>query len=213
MSQTKTHIDKQHTLSRSEQKFQDITQAAKQAFLEFGVQGTSMDKLAELAQVSKRTIYNHFKNKEELVIHLLAELWNNAMVELYAPYQSDQPVRDQLESILRKEVDFISSQEYLDLSRVAFGYFFYKPEELKKALEQFNKNETALLRWIKEADADKQFKNIDCEFAHEQLHSLIKGQCFWPQLLNIEPALSNERKVHLVATTVDMFLNQYCNVN
>jgi len=196
-------------LSRSEQKYQAIVQAAKQAFLEYGVQGTSMDKLAELAQVSKRTIYNHFKNKEELVIHLLAELWNDTMVELYTPYQPDQPVRDQLESILRKEIDFISSQEYLDLSRVAFGYFFYKPEELKKALEQFNKNETALLRWIKEANDHQQFKNIDCEFAHEQLHSLMKGQCFWPQLLNIEPALNDQRKTHLVSTTADMFLNQY----
>ena len=52
------------TRTRSDVKRDAIIQAAKQAFQEFGVNGTSMDKLAELANVSKRTVYNHFSAKE-----------------------------------------------------------------------------------------------------------------------------------------------------
>ncbi|MFA0698755.1 TetR/AcrR family transcriptional regulator, partial [Vibrio sp. 10N.222.49.C9] len=46
--------------TRSELKREAILTAAKQSFLEFGVKNTSMDKLASLANVSKRTVYNHF---------------------------------------------------------------------------------------------------------------------------------------------------------
>ncbi len=43
--------------TRSELKHEAILDAAKRAFLAFGVQGTSMDKLAEMADVSKRTVW------------------------------------------------------------------------------------------------------------------------------------------------------------
>jgi len=41
-----------NTRTRSDIKREAIIQAATQAFQEFGVNGTSMDKLAELANVS-----------------------------------------------------------------------------------------------------------------------------------------------------------------
>jgi len=57
--------------TRSELKREAIIEAARRAFEEFGVQGTSMDKLAEMAGVSKRTVYNHFASKEELYAAVL----------------------------------------------------------------------------------------------------------------------------------------------
>ena len=54
------------TLSRSEQKRQDILAAAHRAFLENGYDAVSMDAIAERAHVSKRTVYSHFGSKEEL---------------------------------------------------------------------------------------------------------------------------------------------------
>ena len=60
-----------NTRTRSDAKREAIIQAATQAFQEYGVNGTSMDKLAELANVSKRTVYNHFATKEDLVMHLV----------------------------------------------------------------------------------------------------------------------------------------------
>lgn len=67
--------------SRSETKREAILCAARQAFQEFGVQNTSMDKLSAIAQVSKRTVYNHFPSKEAIVTELLTELWRSSMME------------------------------------------------------------------------------------------------------------------------------------
>ena len=53
-------------LTLSQRKRVDILEAARNEFLETGFRDTSMDRVAERAQVSKRTVYNHFPSKEVL---------------------------------------------------------------------------------------------------------------------------------------------------
>ena len=57
------HADEE---SRSARKRRAITEAATTLFLRQGYQGTSMDEIAALAQVSKQTVYKHFADKERL---------------------------------------------------------------------------------------------------------------------------------------------------
>ena len=47
-------------------KREAILASATQLFLELGYEGSSMDKIAKLAGVSKLTVYNHFQDKEHL---------------------------------------------------------------------------------------------------------------------------------------------------
>jgi len=49
-----------------EQKRTAIVAAARRAFLDSGYSQTSMDGIAEAAEVSVKTIYRHFENKDEL---------------------------------------------------------------------------------------------------------------------------------------------------
>ena len=49
-----------------EQKRTAIVAGARRAFLESGYSQTSMDGIAEAAEVSVKTIYRHFENKDEL---------------------------------------------------------------------------------------------------------------------------------------------------
>lgn len=49
-----------------ETKAEAILAGALQEFLENGYKGTSVDRLAKAAGVSKPTLYNHFKDKEDL---------------------------------------------------------------------------------------------------------------------------------------------------
>jgi TetR/AcrR family transcriptional repressor of mexJK operon len=49
-----------------EQKRAAIVAAARRAFLDGGYSETSMDSISESAQVSVKTIYRHFENKDEL---------------------------------------------------------------------------------------------------------------------------------------------------
>ena len=80
---------------------------------------------------------------------------------------------------------------------------------MKQAVEKLKAQETALHRWLKAALKDGKLKPLDVEFAVSQLHNLVKGSCFWPQWLKIEPVLNSEQKKHLATQTVALFLTYY----
>lgn len=56
---------------RSARKHRAILQAATTAFLSKGYAGTNMDEIAALAAVSKRTVYQHFTDKERLFTEIV----------------------------------------------------------------------------------------------------------------------------------------------
>lgn len=59
-------------------KQQQILQAARLLFSEFGYQGTSIDLVVQRAGVSKPTVYNHFATKQEMLLQLLLTLAQEA---------------------------------------------------------------------------------------------------------------------------------------
>jgi AcrR family transcriptional regulator len=78
-----------NTLSRKQREIRDrellFLDIAEQLLDAHGHQALSMDRIAEIAEYSKGTVYQHFKNKEEVLIHicwrgmgLLAELFERA---------------------------------------------------------------------------------------------------------------------------------------
>ncbi|CAK4068755.1 MULTISPECIES: TetR/AcrR family transcriptional regulator [Vibrio] len=195
--------------SRSDLKRSAIVEAAIEAFREEGVKATSMDRLAKLANVSKRTIYNHFVSKEALVLHLLSELWQRAMMESEVSYNRDQPLETQLAALLTKELEFLSSPQYQDLARVAFDYLFSNPDMLQEELKKLSEKETAVYRWIVAAQDDGKLIELDADLAKEQLHSLIKGSALWPQLMRLRQPLTEAEKQRLVDETTKLFLARY----
>ncbi|HAS8511956.1 TPA: TetR/AcrR family transcriptional regulator [Vibrio vulnificus] len=200
-------IEKKKT--RSEEKREAILTAAKQAFLEFGVQNTSMDKLAALAGVSKRTVYNHFSSKEALVMELLSVLWKSTITEDELVALSKRPLQDQLVSLLCQEISVIAQPSYLDMAKVALGHFLFKPEELKAQTSSMSKQDTALYTWLAEQDKKGRLKLESVELARTQLHSLIKGSAFWPQLIGSAEPLTVEQGEALAKNTAALFLSHY----
>lgn len=196
-------------ITRSEQKRQDIIRAAKRAFLTHGVQGTSMDVLAAEAGVSKRTVYNHFDSKEALFSYIITSLWTQAVQAGRCVYDPARPLRDQLCEALEAEIETINSQEYIELNRVALGHFFYQPEAIKEEVARLAVTEKAIVRWINAAVKDGRLQVPDVTLAVQQLHNLIKGSCFWPQLMHIEPMLDAPARRRLAEQTADLFLARY----
>ncbi len=58
------------TVSRRERerrrREQDIINVAEELFVENGFESTSMDRIAERAEFTKRTVYQYFNSKEDL---------------------------------------------------------------------------------------------------------------------------------------------------
>src|SRR5580658_8576833 len=78
----------------SELKRSLIAQAALRLFLRDGFSRTSVDAIAEEAGVSKRTIYNHYGDKENLFLSVIRDTYAtmiDVVVELMEKYLTDIP--------------------------------------------------------------------------------------------------------------------------
>ena len=59
----------------TKEKRKSILEAAIKVFIEEGFDNSSMDRIAIVANASKRTVYNHFQSKDEL-FRLVVEQFN-----------------------------------------------------------------------------------------------------------------------------------------
>jgi TetR/AcrR family transcriptional regulator, mexJK operon transcriptional repressor len=81
-------------LGASERKRAAIVQAALRLFLRDGFERTSVDAIAEEAGVSKRTIYNHYGDKENLFLSVIGDTYDSMIAvfaQLIDQYLSDVP--------------------------------------------------------------------------------------------------------------------------
>ncbi|MGW4243849.1 TetR/AcrR family transcriptional regulator [Nocardia sp. NPDC004722] len=60
-----------------------ILDASRRLFREQGINNTGMDQLCAVAQVSKRTAYQHFSGKDELVTEYLSRLDPDTMPDVF----------------------------------------------------------------------------------------------------------------------------------
>jgi AcrR family transcriptional regulator len=56
---------------------EDIMNAAKELFIKFGLKKTTIDEIASVTKKSKTTIYQYFKNKEEILGQILVNEGRN----------------------------------------------------------------------------------------------------------------------------------------
>ncbi len=68
----------------SERRTKAILDAATRLFLKDGFSATSMDLVADKAKVSKRTVYSHFRNKEQLYTAVVKRLSSEILPEAAA---------------------------------------------------------------------------------------------------------------------------------
>ena len=68
----------------SELKKAAIVQAARELFVRDGFERTSVDAIADLAGVSKRTVYNHYEDKRTLFLAVIQETYGAMIDAVYA---------------------------------------------------------------------------------------------------------------------------------
>lgn len=104
-------------LSRSDRKRQAIRAAATALFLSKGYDGTSMDDVAGLAEVSKPTVYKHFADKERLFYAIVLG------------------TTDQMDELVRLVTDALTKTDDLERDLTAFARRFLnalmQPQVLK----------------------------------------------------------------------------------
>lgn len=196
-------------LRLTDRKREAIVQAAIAEFRANGFEVTSMDKIAAAAEVSKRTVYNHFPSKEELFAEILQQMWANSAELANMAYHPERSLRSQLHELLASKMGLFSDSNFLDLARVATAATIHSPERAQSMVNRLNERETSFTDWIRAAQVDGRFKAVDPAFAALQVHALLKAFAFWPQITRGEPPLNPQMQTLVIESTLDMFLGWY----
>jgi TetR/AcrR family transcriptional regulator, regulator of autoinduction and epiphytic fitness len=111
-------VDRDNSVDKVEQ----ILQGAMQEFLQNGYAGTSMDRVAVAAGVSKATVYSHFQDKEGLFKVLLEQLTSKKNISIFGT----EPIEGEPFAILHQVItkalkEMINDQEHSAFMRVLIG--------------------------------------------------------------------------------------------
>ena len=186
-----------------------ILDAAVAEFRQSGYDATSMDRIAESAGVSKRTVYNHFPSKEALFTQILEQLWERSIDGLDLAYRKDRPLREQMLELVTQKLRLLNDANFVDLARVAIAASIHSPDRAQEMVARMGVREEGLTTWIRAAAADGRLKLDDPVFASMQVQGLVKGFAFWPQITLGQPPLSPALQAKVADAAVDMFLAHY----
>ena len=195
----------------SERKRDDIIRAAKDEFRDRGFGATSMDRIAEVAEVSKRTVYNHFDSKEALFKAVAQDMCNIFQRISEYPYEAETPVRQQLETIARRQMDFLCSERTLRLFKMLTAEVLAAPELTRPMLENLQKENVGLIKWIKAASNDGKLNVTNPVWAGKQFMALLEAFTSWPYLYGLEHVQDETQQREVVRSAVDIFLGHYEN--
>ncbi|WP_338641849.1 TetR/AcrR family transcriptional regulator [Burkholderia pyrrocinia] len=186
-----------------------IIDAAIEEFLAAGYDATSMDRIAARADVSKRTVYNHFPGKETLFAAILHKLWDTTQTGSSPTYRADVPLREQLLALLSRKLRLLNDEAFLALARVAIGAAIHSPERARDMVERLGEREEDLTVWVRAAAAAGRLSVTDPVFAAHQLHGVVKAFAFWPQVTMGQPPLAAPEQQKVAESAADMFLAYY----
>lgn len=124
-----------------------ILAEAERLFWKYGIRSVTMEDIAKKLGISKKTIYQHFSDKEQILSQVIQDkLGRNQSEMTCMAIESDNPVEEIMHvlSMLQKHADNVSPNLLIDMKRhypQAFALFkqFKEGEIMRSILENIQK--------------------------------------------------------------------------
>ena len=185
-----------------------IVNAAVSEFRRCGYYAASMNQIAELAQVSKRTLYKHFGSKDQLFDAIVDELMVRVDEIPYNDFDPAGELAEQLEALAQTEIQAIASEPVQALARAGLSRLLGEPEVARSLdHDRFLEPFVTFLRQAKSAGHFSEMKDV--EFAALQFAGLLQAFAFWPPIIRGEEPPTTRRRNKIARETVRMFLSRY----
>lgn len=194
-------------MDQSDGKRRQIIDAAVAEFRERGFAGASMDRVSARANVSKRTVYNHFCSKEALFQAIVDIMAERAGQELDIAYRPGVPIRKQMVDLGWAEGRLLTDPDFMKYARMVVGETMRDPD-LSAAFAESMARLSVFEEVIAAAAADGALDVPDTARAATQFLGLIKAEAFWPVVFSGE-VVGRVEMERIIQTSVEMFLGQY----
>ena len=197
--------------SLKERKREAILDAAVREFATSGFDNTNMDRIAEVAQASKRTVYNHFPSKEDLFKAIVDRLNARCGSGEDLSFDKERPLERQLLEVGQRYAELISSEDFKDLARVILPRFLQSPTLSDQLIGDTTPIERSFIQWIQAAQQAGQLEQADPPLAARQFLAMINAFVFWPPILSGKPPVARCHQAVIVQSAVNLFLAHYAS--
>lgn len=173
-----------------------ILDGAIDVFISMGYELASMDKIAETAGVSKRTVYNHFGSKENLFQAIVDDFLAQRQNLKTITFNSEKSLEEQLLAFANAEIFLIDSPKRLGLSRFLTMVFLKDTKYARETVAKYPPSNAMLLNWLKEAEEAGKIKTDNMLLSARIFYAMVEGAITYPALFSeginkkaIEPLL------------------------
>jgi TetR/AcrR family transcriptional repressor of mexJK operon len=192
----------------SRRKFRAIVEAARQQFLENGFAAASMDQIADTANVSKRTVYKHFEDKQALfaaVVQMLCGVIVTPPMDTFEAGNAEP--REVLTKIGIHFLSRIYSKEQIQLFRLIVADAHRFPEVGRMMLDQVTAGERLVYSYMVRQQ-DRGLLRLPCpEMAASQFLGLLKTDLQMKLLFGQRKRITKSEIERTAECCVDVFLN------
>ena len=185
----------------------ELVAAAIEAFQAEGYDNTSMDRIAEVAGASKRTLYNHFPSKEALFSAVVDEFLSQASELKRIPYDPDRGLEEQLLAFADAKMEVLKDPDWTGFMKVGLGVLVRDPELARETMARAQGGDDHLVPWLEAATADGRLSVDDPQLAAQLFWSTVSGAFFWPHLLGA--GMSSEEATRFKSEMIRLFLTTY----
>lgn len=185
-----------------------IQEGAIDVFIDMGYELASMDKIAETAGVSKRTVYNHFVSKENLFQAIVDDFLAQRQKLKTLTYNPQESLEKQLLAFANAEIFLIDSPRRLGLSRFLTNVFLNDTAYARKTVAKYPPHYDMLLDWLKEAEKDNKIETDNLLLAARVFYALVEGGITYPGLFS--GGINKSEVQPMLDEIVATFLARYC---
>lgn len=178
-------------------------------FLEEGLHGARMERIAETASVSKRTLYKHFEGKEVLfgeITDCVLETLSDMHIPEFDPNGS---LEGQVLEALRIYYHHVTDEPFMNGARVLIGELMRSPDFASQFNKEFALIDAPLAEFLAGAMACGQLKKSDPNVASDRLLALFKATIFVPLLTHETSVTAPENLQSVASESADIFLRQF----
>ncbi len=176
-----------------------IIEKAKGIFKDKGFKNATMDKIAEVSDISKPTLYKYFPSKEELFHQVLISINDEIDREILSSLNPEDSIFKNMKLIILKTIEFLlKHKQIMRIALFETGSFFKNSKDKKLHFQTIFKNRAKrkefLINLIKEGQNNGAIrKDLDPEFLAISYLGIMKEISF--EIIFLDLKIKDTEKV------------------
>jgi AcrR family transcriptional regulator len=158
-----------------------IISFSRQLFLKYGIRSVTMDMIAEQMGISKRTIYENFSNKDELLENCILTAQNEQKIMMQEMFSGTSNVIEATLKFIKIQINAINSINPVFLIELKKYY-----TEIWTKINSNEESGIAMIKWLIQKGVDEELfrKDINIEIISRLINEqfkLLNNQDLFPE--------------------------------